>query len=417
MTRWVKGLSRIDANSLLYSGLLAFLLACYVVLVYILVTATVVTPYYDLRNPAFSPPVWANALAFAVIAGTFMPVARLLSRRIDDLVYAEHDDPYALVSRITRQLQIVSDPRRGLPILAESVAGELRLPYVAIEVTAVDPPLNASYGAPPANAGLFRLPITHLEMPLGVLRVSARGELQRLTTSDMNVLADIARQLGIVFYSFHLSASLQSTRERLVAAREEERRRIRNDLHDGLAPTLASLQLQLGAVRGLIHQDPAQAEAAVNEMRDDLRTATASIRQLVYDLRPPLLDELGLVAAIRNIRLGSESLRLDVTAPDAMPKLPAAVEVAVYRIASEAVHNVLRHAQATACHVTIKLDAQRLTLSVCDNGRGLPDAPLPGVGLSSMRERATELGGELTMQQDAEGGTRLTAKLPVEVEP
>jgi signal transduction histidine kinase len=246
------------------------------------------------------------------------------------------------------------------------------------------------------------------------MEVSARGPRQDLTASDMTLLQDLARQLGVAFHAIDLSSSLQATRERLVIAREEERRRIRNDLHDGLAPTLASLQLQLGAVKALIQQNPEQAVAVVEEMREDLRDATAAVRQLVYNLRPPMLDELGLVSAIRNMRLAGPTLRLDVVAPDPMPKLPAAVEVAAFRIATEAIHNVVNHAQATQCLVLIEVDDRQLVLSVCDNGQGMPESPRPGVGLHSMRERATELGGVLTVQQDAEGGTVLTAILPIE---
>jgi signal transduction histidine kinase len=171
-------------------------------------------------------------------------------------------------------------------------------------------------------------------------------------------------------------------------AREEERRRIRNDLHDGLAPTLSSLQLQVGAMRKLIHQNPDQAEAIANDLREDLRQATADIRQLVYDLRPPRLDELGLVGAIKSFRATGTEVHFEVIAPDPMPTLPAAVEVAVYRITSEAVHNVAKHTKATACVICIEVTEGSLILSVTDNGKGLPAKLEGGVGLQSMKERA-----------------------------
>jgi signal transduction histidine kinase len=227
------------------------------------------------------------------------------------------------------------------------------------------------------------------------------------------ILTDVAQQLGIALQAAQLLAELQASRESLVSAREEERRRIRNDLHDGLAPTLSSVAMQLGAVRTLIGHDPIQAEAIVRDLRDDLRKATDEIRQLVYDLRPPMLDEFGLVGAIKCFRVPGEQLRVEVNAPEPMPALPAAVEVAAYRIASEAIHNVFKHAQATTCVVYVVVQSGALLLSVTDNGRGLPEAGPVGVGLRSMRERAAEVGGTLSIQPDARGGVSVVANLPV----
>jgi signal transduction histidine kinase len=175
------------------------------------------------------------------------------------------------------------------------------------------------------------------------------------------------------------------------------------------------MQMQLGAVRRLIQQDPEQAEAIAGELREDLRQATAEIRQLVYDLRPPMLDELGLVGAIRSFRVTGTELRFEVMAPEPMPALPAAVEVAVYRIASEAVHNVVKHAQATACVVCLEVAEGRLNLSVTDNGQGFPEKLNAGVGLYSMKERAAEVGGTFSIQPGPDGGLRVTASLPLQV--
>jgi signal transduction histidine kinase len=227
------------------------------------------------------------------------------------------------------------------------------------------------------------------------------------------LLRDVARQLGIALRAAQLSADVQSARERLVLAREEERRRIRNDLHDGLAPTLSSLQLRLGAVRRLIRQDPAQAETLAGELGDDLRIATGTIRQLVYELRPPMLDELQLVGALRSMRFTGSDVHFEVQAPEPMPALPAAVEAAVYRIASEAMHNVVKHAGAANCLVRIEASNGRLALTVSDDGTGTPGELGAGIGIRSMRDRAEELGGTLSVERGAEGGTRVTALIPI----
>jgi signal transduction histidine kinase len=155
----------------------------------------------------------------------------------------------------------------------------------------------------------------------------------------------------------------------------------------------------------------------VLELREELRGAISDIRRLVYDLRPPALDDLGLVAALRQLaeRYGSKEdapLRVAVEAQEALPDLPAAVEVAVYRIAQEALTNVARHARATTCVARLAIDHE-VTLEIVDDGVGIPAGRNAGVGLSSMRERASELGGTCLIQSVPEGGTRVIVRLPL----
>jgi signal transduction histidine kinase len=122
------------------------------------------------------------------------------------------------------------------------------------------------------------------------------------------LLEDLARQAEVAVHAVRLTADLQRSREHLVATREEERRRLRRDLHDGLGAQLVGLNVQAGTLRRLIPRDPAAAEELVVELRDELRGAIADIRRLVYDLRPPALDDLGLTEALRRLaeRYGSE---------------------------------------------------------------------------------------------------------------
>jgi signal transduction histidine kinase len=212
----------------------------------------------------------------------------------------------------------------------------------------------------------------------------------------------------------------------LVTAREEERRRLRRDLHDGLGPALAAQTLKVGSARALFARDPAAADSLLADLEHDTEAAIAGIRRLVYDLRPPALDDLGLVGAIRESAAQFRSdtaeggqtglpLRITLNAPEQLPPLPAAVEVAVYRIAQEALTNAVRHSKARACFVRIKMaDAPRaLQLEIADDGIGLPANRVAGVGLTSMRERAEELGGTCVIENRPERGTRVVAWLPL----
>jgi two-component system NarL family sensor kinase len=222
---------------------------------------------------------------------------------------------------------------------------------------------------------------------------------------------------------------LQRSRQRLVTAREEERRRLRRDLHDGLGPTLAGVVLQLSAANTLVDQDPSAAQVLLDRLRSEVQQAIIDIRQLVYQLRPPALDELGLAGALRELAaqfsgqtdvgaLGdlasSGGLLVEVDVPAELAPLPAAVVVAAYRIATEALANAARHAHARTCMVRLAVN-EALELEVCDDGRGLPDHYERRSGLRSMRERAGELGGTCTIQSAAGRGTRIHAHLPLPV--
>jgi len=236
------------------------------------------------------------------------------------------------------------------------------------------------------------------------------------------LLNDLARQAGVAAHAVRLAADLkrltidlQHSREHLITAREEERRRLRRDLHDGLGSTLGHLTLQLDGVHDLIAQDPCAAQAQVARLKGHVQNAMENIRHLVYALRPPALDELGLVTALREQAAhytSADGLTVTVEAPDALPPLSAAVEVAAYRMSLEALTNVVRHAQAHTCHITLAV-TDDLLLDIVDDGCGLPNALQSGVGLSSMRERAAELGGTCRIEALPSGGTRVQARLPL----
>jgi signal transduction histidine kinase len=200
--------------------------------------------------------------------------------------------------------------------------------------------------------------------------------------------------------------------------REEERRRLRRDLHDGLGSALTSVTFQLDAASNLLDRDPAAVKTLLSELKAQTQAAIADIRRLVYNLRPPILDEWGLVAALHEqvAQYELNAVRVTVEAPESLPALPAAIEVAAYRIALEALANVIRHAQATRCTIRLDVYDDALTIEVQDNGRGLPPDYHAGVGISAMRERAAELGGSCVIENVAAGGTRVYTWLPLRKE-
>ena len=211
------------------------------------------------------------------------------------------------------------------------------------------------------------------------------------------------------------NTELQRSREGLISAREEERRRLRRDLHDGVGPQLAALMLELETASDLVSDNP-EASALMAKLSERAREIVSDVRHSVHALRPPALDELGLVEALREgaMQYGPAGLRVSVEDPEGLSQLPAAVEVACYRIVQEALANVVRHASASHCSIRIRLDeeARALNVEIEDDGRGIRDDDRAGVGMSSMRERTEELGGRCIVKPLAGGGTLVKALLP-----
>jgi signal transduction histidine kinase len=322
--------------------------------------------------------------------------------------------PYAVLSRLLNRLEATLAPEAVLPTIVETVAQALKLPYAALALKQGEDFITAAaYGLPQSEPLI--LPLVYQADTIGQFHLAPRAPGETFSPADRRLLADLAHQAGIAAHAVQLTADLQRSRERLVTTREEERRRLRRDLHDGLGPTLASMTLKLDAARNLLTQQPATVDPLLAEVKAQLQATIADIRRLVYDLRPPALDELGLVSALREQAMQYHSLngpQVIVVAPPRLPPLSAAVEVAAYRIVQEALTNVARHAQAHTCRVCLTL-AEALTIEVLDDGQGLPNQPRVGVGLASMRERAAELGGTCVITKGATGGTRVLAQLPL----
>jgi two-component system, NarL family, sensor kinase len=352
---------------------------------------------------------WAHIIAVALIAVTIKPVRRWVRLAVDDVVYGHLDDAYTVMTELNRQIDVAApaDPTGTDPSLARMIARTLNVPYVAI----VDGDTETSVvGLRPSDRDLADVPLTYQGTEIGHLYVAPRRPGTTLSNRDLALLSDLAQQLAVALYAIRASEQVQASRAALVTAREEERRRIRRDLHDGLGPNLASMKLQLTAVARLLEAEPARAADLLGEVREGMDDTTADIRRLVYGLRPPLIDELGLIAALRNHPSVHSGLEVTVH-PEQLPELPAAVEVALYRIASEAIHNAVRHSGGRRCQVNIAVAADEVQMTICDDGRGLPDPLVDGVGVSAIRERAAELGG--TVELTSNGGTTITTVVPL----
>ena len=358
-----------------------------------------------------------HVTAAVAAAAVFHPVRRRLQRAVDRLFYGDRARPYDAVAGLAQRLEAAPDPSDVLPTIVRTVAGALRLPYVAIELHEGEGwHVAAEHGHPVDATDVY--PMTYQGEAVGRMLVSARGPGGRLNATDQRLLADLARQAGVAAQAARATTALLRSRAELVTAREEERRRLRRDLHDGLGPTLAGVTMGLHAAQTFVERDPAEARRLLGALEAQIEDAIADIRRLVYGLRPPALDEFGLVRALQlhASRLEIEPAGFDIvidSPPEGLGRLPAAVEVAAYRIVTEALTNVTRHAHARSCTVRLYLNGA-LELDVTDDGRGLDPARPPGVGVTAMRERAAELGGVVSIEE-LRPGTRVHARLPVSV--
>jgi signal transduction histidine kinase len=407
-------------RTLVYGALSACIIG-----VYVLVVGGLGALLQARGNPALS------LFAAALVAVVFQPLRGRLQRGVNRLMYGERDDPYAVISRLGRRLEATIAPETVLPTIAETIAQALKLPYAAILLKEGEGFRSAAASGSPTGEP-EALPLMYQREEIGRLVLSPRAPGEEFSAADRRLLEDLARQAELAVHAVRLTADLQRSRERLVATREEERRRLRRDLHDGFGPTLASLALGLNVARKLMASKKLQdADEVLARLEQETEDTVADVRRLIYGLRPPALDDLGLIAAIRQQAesQGMVGLPIDtrtdehrenelvfrMEAPENLRSLPAAVEVAVYRIAQEAITNVARHARARTCRVRLSVDeaTDALQLEVADDGVGMPEGRHAGVGLSSMRERAAELGGTCVVEAIPTGGTRVMARLPL----
>jgi two-component system, NarL family, sensor kinase len=342
----------------------------------------------------------ALGLLAALAATTYQPTRVVLRGVVDQLLFGERPDPLGAASEVAGR--IGEDPVIALRAIREALV----IPYAALSVD----------GVPLASSGTETTHTRTLDLDgAGELVVGLRAGDLSFSAGDEQVLRLTVPLLAQTLRARTLAEDLIESRGQTIAAVAEERRRLRRELHDGLGPRLSGVAFTSDAARNLIRTDPEAAEQLVSQLRADTVTAIEEIRRMVYAMRPPALDELGLVPALRQQAVGlrnraGEPVAVDVTAPEEFPDLPAAVEVAAYRIVTEALTNVARHSTSASASVRLDPAVDGLRLVVTDHGRS--GAWRPGVGLSSMRERAAELGGTLEAGPGPSGG-RVTALLPL----
>lgn len=353
----------------------------------------------------------AAAVAAVVAALSGGRITGLLA---DRFVGAARPDPVRTLTLLGERFEQSLDGRAMAGSIASTVAGALLLS--SVEVTVDGATTESAGGQVETSTETFD--VVYQGEHVGMIRAGPRAAEPELTERDRAFLRLVATHAGPAMHAVRVVADLRSAREHMVLAREEERRRLRRDLHDDLAPELAGLALSGAAVRRFVTAEPQRAIDLAGQLADDLRRASQHVREIAYDLRPPVLDDLGLAAAIldrvaREAEAGTPNVVVD--APQNRLELPAAVELAALRIVQEAVTNTRKHGRANECRVVLRLDGRDLRVEITDDGRGFGAGVRKGVGLRSIAERAAELGGTSDVSSSP-GGTSVLVRLPVTLE-
>ncbi|MHB8508496.1 MAG: sensor histidine kinase [Candidatus Dormibacteria bacterium] len=355
-----------------------------------------------------------SILAAIIVAVLLQPAKARVELALNRAMYGRREDPYSALSRLGRRLGDNLAADDVLPLIATTVKESLRSPFVEIKVT-----VDGGFGVSSGDQALRRRAVTvalhHQGTRVGEMLVAPRLGEDRLGEADLRLLRDLAFHAGVAIHEIQLRRELLASREKLVIAREEERRRLSRVLHDDLGATLAAQKLKAGGILAALQSNPSVASGQLVTLESDLGTAIRRIRELAYELRPPALEDLGLQEALATMLRTHEGngVAMELRASAAIPTQPAAVELSVYRIVEQAVANTVRHADAHRCVVELFSDVDAVGVVVTDDGKGIPTANRPGLGISSMRERAEELGGTFTIEPRPGGGTRLMARIPV----
>jgi signal transduction histidine kinase len=353
-------------------------------------------------------------VAAALVAVGLTPLRDRLQVAVDRLVYGDRRDPMRAVTRLGDRVAAAGETDL-LPAVLATVTDAVRAPGASL--AAADGAVLATCGRRPVGGTAAEVvPLRVGGRELGRLQVAARSPAEPYTHGDRRLLAALAPQVAVVVRALELAEALEAERDRVVAVTRQERQRLRRDLHDGLGPSLSGVSLGLQALQDArAADDQATADQLLARIREEVTTAVGEVRRILDDLRPAVLDSTRLPDALRRhaAAVSTGPLEVSVDAAIDLPVLPPAVETAAYRITQEALTNVVRHAGAHHAHITLDTSDAALTITVSDDGHGINSTTHPGVGLTSMRQRAQALQGTLRVDS-SDHGTTVMAILPLQ---
>jgi signal transduction histidine kinase len=402
------------SKAVLYGSLAVFITAVY---------AALVVGMGSLAGNRRSPLL--AALAAAVVAVAFQPVRQWAGRLANRVVYGRRATPYQVLSDFAQRLGGTYAAEDVLPQMAHTVAAGTGADQVVVWLRVGDQlrPEASSDGGPPAGPlpvdghELSQLPDSDTSVPvmhqgelLGAISVKMPKD-EPLRLAGQQLVADVASQAGLVLSNVGLIEDLRASRQRLVTAQDEARRRLERNIHDGAQQDLVALAIKL-QLADMTVEDPVQTRQILGELRADTAGALENLRDLARGIYPPLLADLGLTAA-----LGAQASKspLPVTLEaDGIGRFGQDVEAAVYFCCLEALQNTAKYAHATEAHICLHTQGNTLRFTISDDGTGYNTSQTQmGSGHRNMADRLAALGGQLKIRSAPGQGTAITGYLPV----
>jgi signal transduction histidine kinase len=413
------------SRSVVYGALAVFISAVYV---------GIAVGIGTLVGSGGKPNLVLSILATAIVAIGFQPVRERIQRVANRLVYGKRATPYEVLSQFSERVAESYASDEVLPrmarVLADGTAAELAEVWLRKGVElyrAAAFPLDTAMPSVLHLNGAAELSIStadrsvlvrHQGDVLGALTVTKRrGE--SFTPIETKLMDDLAHQAGLVLKNVGLTADLQarlvdlrSSRQRLVAAQDDERRKLERNLHDGAQQYLVAIKVKLGLVEMLLTKDPKKAMTTLEQLKGDADEALETLRDLARGIYPPLLAEKGLPTALQ-AQARRAMLPITIEA-DGIGRFPQDTEAALYFCVLEALQNIQKYAQASRAVVRLRQDGHQLAVEVADDGRGfVVSTTARGNGLTNMEDRLDALGGNLQIESTLGRGTTLRAIVPV----
>jgi signal transduction histidine kinase len=401
------------SKAVLYGSLAVFITAVYVALV-----VGVGTLAGNTRSPLLA------ALAAAVVAVAFQPARQRAGRLANRVVYGRRATPYQVLSDFAGRIGGTYAAGDVLPQMAHIVAagtgaenvvvwlrvGEEFRPEASSGVGPLPPRLPADGPALPTLPGSdLNVPIVHQGELLGAIAIAMPKD-EPLRPAGQQLVTDVASQAGLVLANAGLIEDLRASRQRLVTAQDEARRRLERNIHDGAQQDLVALAIKAKLAATTLGDDPAK--QILGELQADAVGALENLRELARGIYPPLLADLGLAAAL-GAQAGKSALPVTVQA-DGVGRFPQDTEAAVYFCCLEALQNTAKYARATQARICLRAANGTLSFIVSDDGSGYDARHTPmGSGLRNMADRLAALGGRLEIQSTPGQGTTITGHLPI----
>ena len=404
------------SKAVLYGGLAVFITAVYAGLV-----AGVGTLAGSRSTPLLS------AVAAAVVAIAFQPVRQRAERLANRVVYGRRATPYEVLSDFTRRIRGAYSSEDVLPQMARVVAAGTGAEQVVVWLRVGHELRPAASSGQPAGAGAAALvldgdalpalpgaglsvPVSHHGELLGAIAIRMPRD-EQLRPAGEHLVTDVASQAGLVLANAGLIEDLRASRQRLVRAQDEARRRLERNLHDGAQQDLVALSIKLGLAASALGEDPAQARELIGELRSDAAGALANLRDLARGIYPPTLADRGLVVAL-SAQAGKFSFPVTVEAGE-IGRSTADAEAAVYFCCLEALQNTSKYAGAAAARLRLRARNGSLSFTASDDGAGYDSRHTPmGAGLRNMADRLAALGGTFEVRSAPGQGTTITGQLP-----